>query len=89
MTGELAAHKEEKTLELVGKNENHAQMQLHELLETKVSREKAMPQATWLWNGLQAFLWEVATKAAAEQHVVKSLNISPLLILDLKWNIHL
>lgn len=40
MTGELAAHKEEKTLELVGKNENYAQIQLHELLETKVSREK-------------------------------------------------
>lgn len=39
--GELTAHKEEKTSELVGQNEeNHAQMQLYKLLETKVSREK-------------------------------------------------
>lgn len=40
MTGELAAHKEETTLELVGKNEKHAQMPLHKLLGIKVSREK-------------------------------------------------
>lgn len=56
MTGELAAHKEGKTLELVGKNEKHAQMQLYKLLEIKVSREKEYNAASKVtWNGLQVF----------------------------------